>query len=39
LSKPGIALQAFTVRDDLSRDFAGTLAAIARIGYPAVQMA
>jgi sugar phosphate isomerase/epimerase len=39
LSKPRIALQAFTVRDDLSRDFAGTLAAIARIGYPAVQMA
>jgi sugar phosphate isomerase/epimerase len=39
VSTPGIALQAYTVREDLARDLAGTVAAIARMGYPALQMA
>ncbi len=39
MANPGVALQAYTVRQALERDFAGTLGAIARMGYPAVQMA
>jgi sugar phosphate isomerase/epimerase len=35
---PGVALQLYTVREDISRDFAGTLREVARIGYPAVQL-
>lgn len=36
---PRVALQLYTVREDLHRDFAGTLRAVAAIGYPAVQLA
>jgi sugar phosphate isomerase/epimerase len=39
MAKPQIALQIFTVRQDLEKDFVGTLTAVARMGYPAVQMA
>ncbi|HVK02296.1 MAG TPA: sugar phosphate isomerase/epimerase [Armatimonadaceae bacterium] len=37
-AKPPVALQMYTVRDDASRDFPGTLARIARIGYAAVEL-
>jgi sugar phosphate isomerase/epimerase len=33
-----IALQLYTVREDLARDFAGTLRAVAEIGYGAVEL-
>jgi sugar phosphate isomerase/epimerase len=33
-----VALQLYTVRDDISRDWSGTLRKIAQIGYPAVQL-
>lgn len=36
---PQIALQLYTVRDALAKDFPGTLARIARIGYRAVETA
>jgi sugar phosphate isomerase/epimerase len=39
MGKPGLALQVFTVRGELERDFVGTLKEIAAMGYPAVQMA
>jgi sugar phosphate isomerase/epimerase len=39
MSKPRLALQLFTVRQELERDFVGTLRAIAAMGYPAIQMA
>jgi sugar phosphate isomerase/epimerase len=34
-----IALQLYTVRDELQRDFAGTVRQVAEIGYPAVEFA
>ncbi|HEY6620019.1 MAG TPA: sugar phosphate isomerase/epimerase [Steroidobacteraceae bacterium] len=34
-----IGLQLYTVGDDLQRDFAGTLAAVAKIGYQTVELA
>jgi sugar phosphate isomerase/epimerase len=34
-----VALQLYTVRDDLSRDFAGTIQKIAEIGYRYVELA
>jgi sugar phosphate isomerase/epimerase len=39
MASPGVALQLYTVREDLARDFAGTLRAVAELGYPAVQLA
>jgi sugar phosphate isomerase/epimerase len=39
MAKPQVALQVYTVRQELEKDFAGTLKAIAAMGYPAVQMA
>lgn len=39
MSRPGIALQMYTVREDAQRDFSGTLRAVAAMGYPAVQLA
>jgi sugar phosphate isomerase/epimerase len=39
VANPRIALQIYTVRQDFDKDFAGTLKAVAEIGYPAVQMA
>lgn len=35
----GVALQLYTVRDQLRDDFAGTLKAVAQMGYPAVELA
>jgi sugar phosphate isomerase/epimerase len=37
-TKPGIALQMYTLREQAERDFVGTLRAVAEIGYPAVQL-
>ena len=34
-----IALQLYSVRDDCQRDLAGTLAAVAKMGYPGVEFA
>lgn len=34
-----IALQLYTVRDELQKDFAGTVRKVAEIGYPAVEFA
>ena len=34
-----ISLQMYTVRDDAARDFAATIAEVARIGYAAVELA
>ncbi|MGH2460066.1 MAG: sugar phosphate isomerase/epimerase family protein [Chloroflexota bacterium] len=39
MARPELALQMYTVRDDARSDFAGTLRKVARIGYPAVQLA
>ncbi|GGF86782.1 sugar phosphate isomerase/epimerase family protein [Paenibacillus abyssi] len=39
MAKMGIALQLYTVRDDLQRDFAGTLREIAAMGYEGVEFA
>jgi sugar phosphate isomerase/epimerase len=36
---PTVALQLYTVRDETQKDFLGTLRAVARMGYPAVQLA
>jgi sugar phosphate isomerase/epimerase len=36
---PTVALQLYTVRDETQKDFLGTLKAVARMGYPAVQLA
>jgi len=37
LTKP-IALQTFTVRDDIARDFKGTIEQIAKIGYDGIEL-
>jgi hypothetical protein len=34
-----VALQMYTVRDDADRDFGGTVARVAEIGYRAVELA
>ncbi len=39
MSQPGIALQMYTVRDDMRADFVGTFRKIAAIGYQAVEFA
>src|SRR5579885_1293329 len=39
MAKPELALQMYTLREDARADFAGTLRKVARIGYPAVQLA
>jgi sugar phosphate isomerase/epimerase len=39
MAQPRVALQLFTVRQEVERDLEGTLRAIAEMGYPAVQMA
>jgi sugar phosphate isomerase/epimerase len=39
MAPPRVALQLYTVREELARDFAGTLRAVAGLGYPAVQLA
>ncbi len=35
--KVGIGLQLYTVRDDMAKDPVGTIKAVAKMGYPAVQ--
>jgi len=39
VAKGKIALQMYTVRDDQSKDFRGTLTKVAEMGYPAVEFA
>ena len=39
MSRPGLALQMYTVRAEAQADFVGTLRQVAAIGYPAVQLA
>jgi sugar phosphate isomerase/epimerase len=39
MAKIQVALQLYTVRDDMAKDFAGTLKKVAEIGYPAVELA
>lgn len=39
MTKPQIALQLYTIRDQLERDFAGTLRKVTEIGYRAVETA
>ena len=36
--KVGVGLQLYTVRDDMAKDALGTVKAVAKMGYPAVQM-
>ncbi len=38
MAKLGVALQLYSVRDDLGKDFLGTLKAVAAIGYRAVEL-
>jgi sugar phosphate isomerase/epimerase len=37
MKKPGVALQLYTLREDMTRDYVGTLKEVAKLGYPAVQ--
>jgi sugar phosphate isomerase/epimerase len=37
--QPKVGLQLYTVRDLMQKDFVGTLGAVARLGYPSVQLA
>ncbi len=39
LARGGVALQLYTLREDLSKDFRGTLQKVAAMGYPAVEFA
>jgi sugar phosphate isomerase/epimerase len=39
MSKPRVALQMYTVRDECEKDFLGTYRAVAKLGYPGVQPA
>ncbi len=39
MAVPRVALQLYTVREDLARDYVGTLRAVAALGYPAAQFA
>ena len=39
MRKIPLALQLWSVRDDMRRDFAGTVAAVARMGYAGVELA
>jgi sugar phosphate isomerase/epimerase len=38
MAKPGIAVQLFSLRDDMAKDFVGTLRAVTEIGYTAVEL-
>ena len=38
MAKPGVALQLYSVREEMQRDFVGTLKAVADIGYRAVEL-
>src|ERR1700674_923354 len=37
MARPGVACQLYTVREELTKDFVGTLRAVAAIGYRAVE--
>lgn len=39
MARPGVALQMYTVREQAQADFAGTVRAVAQMGYPAIQFA
>jgi sugar phosphate isomerase/epimerase len=39
MSQPRVSLQLWSVRDDMRRDFAATVAEVARIGYAGVELA
>jgi len=39
MATPPVALQLYTVREDAARDFAGTLEAVATLGYTGVELA
>jgi len=39
MAKIQVALQLYTVREDMAKDFAGTMKKVADIGYPAVELA
>ncbi|MBI2940704.1 MAG: TIM barrel protein [Chloroflexi bacterium] len=38
MARPGVALQLYTVREEMRANFIGTVRAVAGIGYPAVQL-
>ncbi len=38
MATPGVAFQLYTVREDLAKDFVGTLKSVAAIGYRAVEL-
>lgn len=38
MAKPIVALQLYTVRDEMAADYVGTLRKVAAMGYPAVQL-
>lgn len=38
-TRPGVALQLYSVRDDCANDFQGTVEAVARMGYEGVEFA
>ena len=38
MANPKVALQLYTLREEMQKDFVGTLQAVARMGYPAVQL-
>jgi sugar phosphate isomerase/epimerase len=37
--QPKVGLQLYTLRDQMQKDFVGTLGAVAKVGYPSVQFA
>ena len=39
MAKVQVALQLYTVRDEMAKDFLGTLERVAKMGYPAVELA
>ncbi len=39
MAQPQVALQIYTLRQEFAHDWAGTLKAVAQMGYPAVQLA
>jgi sugar phosphate isomerase/epimerase len=39
MQKPPVALQLYTVRDEMDKDFAGTVRKVAEIGYTSVELA
>ena len=38
MAKPGVALQLFSVRSEMQKDFVGTLKAVSGMGYRAVEL-